>query len=283
MNDSGRYEVVPKDEFLPLRFFFSFDKRFTRVAPHWHDYIEIIYLLSGELGLSINTQQMFLQPGDMVIIGSNHIHSTMSNNLETSAYVLQISIKFLTSNSSKYSYILFDQVINSKTDSTGKLGYLKHLFQEFAEREWDNDEYSTLKRTSLLFDTLAVMTRYFSDSNIKPAEQLKHSVYEHLNIIIDYLSANYHRHITLDELAEQVGFTIHYLSRFFHKYVGMTITDYITMLRLDEAYNLVLNSKLSLLVIADQSGFANYPTFVKSFKNAYHMTPSKIREMKDKD
>lgn len=276
MSDS-RYEIVPKDEFLPIRFFTSFDRRLTRVAPHWHDYIEIIYLLSGKLELIINTHQFSLFPNDMIIIGSNHIHSTCSNDLETSAFVLQISMTFLKNNSTMYSHILFDKIINSHDDASGKLYYLKHLFKEFSAIEGIYNEYGNLKRTALLYDTLAVLIQYYSGSPTQSATQLKHSVYKYLNIIIDFISANYHQRVTLDEIAKQAGFTKYYLSRFFSKYVGMTVGEYITMLRLDEAYTLVLNSDLSLADISDYCGFANYPIFIKNFKNAYHMTPSNLR------
>ena len=273
----GKYEIVPKDEFLPIRFFTSYDRRHTRVAPHWHDYIEVIYLLSGRLELMVNTQQLSLSPDDMIVIGSNHIHSTCSNNLETAAYVLQVSMNFLKNNSTKYPHILYDQIINSKNDPSGKMNYLKHLFKEFSLIEGSYNEFSNLKRTSLLYDTLATLIKYFTNPSPQPSPQLTHAVYKHLNIIIEFISDNYHQRLTLDEIAEKAGFTKHYLSRFFSKYVGMTVGEYINMLRLNEAYTLVLNSELSLTEIMDNCGFANYPTFVKNFKTSYLMTPSKLR------
>ena len=83
-----QHEVVITDARLPLRLFYSNDQKPTYVLPHFHDDIEIIYLLTGSLTVNINRQQITVYPEDMILFNSNVIHSTISETAETTAYVL---------------------------------------------------------------------------------------------------------------------------------------------------------------------------------------------------
>ncbi|MDD4201113.1 MAG: cupin domain-containing protein, partial [Eubacteriales bacterium] len=81
-------------------FYFFQDMSFSDAAPvqyvlssiedtwaHWHKEIEILFLLSGELQLTVDNTKYNLKTGDIILINSNQIHSINGNN--DLAYILQ--------------------------------------------------------------------------------------------------------------------------------------------------------------------------------------------------
>lgn len=64
----------------------------------------------------------------------------------------------------------------------------------------------------------------------------------------------------------------------FIKHLGMKPTEYINLLRLERAYESIINTDLPLLDIAYSVNFANYSYFVRLFKNKYHIYPKDLRK-----
>ena len=83
--------------------------------------------------------------------------------------------------------------------------------------------------------------------------------------------------IGLAEVAAHIEASSSYLSRAFHRECGVTLTEYLTRLRVDECKKL-LAQDLSLKAIARQTGFAQYTYFLKVFKQATGMTPKQYRD-----
>lgn len=52
-----RHEIVSTARFLPLRCFFS-DDGISYVPPHFHEDLELIHLLSGELSVTVNQKEI---------------------------------------------------------------------------------------------------------------------------------------------------------------------------------------------------------------------------------
>lgn len=59
--------------------------------------------------------------------------------------------------------------------------------------------------------------------------------------------------------------------------VGIGIKDYINKIRLTEATRLLVNTDLTIMEIADKTGFSNQQYFSTVFKQAYETSPSKYR------
>lgn len=277
-----QYEIVPKDECLPFRFFYSNDGKKSYVAPHWHDYIEIIYILTGSLKVIINSRQELLEPDSMIIIGSNHIHATLSDDPQTTAYVLQLAVSFLQQTNNQYENFLYDTAINSQTDTCSRLPTIKDLLCSFYNLEKDPNPFENLKKTALLYDSVYTFSRYFSCKHQARAERFHAETYSRLTEITSYINTHYSEDISLESTAHRVGLSPAYLSRFFRKYIGITFSDYIDMVRLDAAYSKVTTTRLPILQIAEDCGFANYPMFVKKFKRTYNETPLRLRSSTQK-
>lgn len=90
----------------------------------------------------------------------------------------------------------------------------------------------------------------------------------------NYLDLNYDRPIKIEEVAEMVNLNRHYLSRIFRKKTGMSMQDYLTRLKMQQAAVHLKNGHTvsetaSLLAYSDQFAFS------KAFKRYFGYPPSR--------
>lgn len=99
-----------------------------------------------------------------------------------------------------------------------------------------------------------------------------------ITICLDYIYDNLHQKITLEELSEKVNLSPSYLSKLFHKEVGLTISAYVTKKRIEAAENMLKFSDYSCLEISDYLCFSSESHFISIFKKHTGYTPKNYRE-----
>jgi AraC-like DNA-binding protein/GGDEF domain-containing protein len=95
---------------------------------------------------------------------------------------------------------------------------------------------------------------------------------------IDYLQANFHSDISMDDVAEQVNLNPAYLSRIFKQNTGKTMVDYLARLRIEESKKLLADSRLSIQEIAQRVGYVNTNSYIRLFKKHEGVTPGEFRK-----
>lgn len=96
--------------------------------------------------------------------------------------------------------------------------------------------------------------------------------------ILVYINNHYKERIMIKELAADFGFTPNYCSSLFVKKTGMTFSQYLTKLRMEQSVLMLKNPVLSLKKIAVAIGYEDEIYFHKVFKKYYGITPSQYRE-----
>lgn len=84
--------------------------------------------------------------------------------------------------------------------------------------------------------------------------------------------------LSLESVAEALHFNPKYFSRKFRNTTNMTLTNYITMLRLEKASILLRRSTDSVEQIASSVGYNSSQYFIRKFKECYGVTPSEFRK-----
>lgn len=95
---------------------------------------------------------------------------------------------------------------------------------------------------------------------------------------IHYLSTQYAEPITIEMMAESLGYNRAYLSRIFKRHTKMTPVTFLLKLRVDKARQL-LRERLELTIeqIASSVGFYDPLYFSKQFRRLYGVSPSEYR------
>lgn len=100
--------------------------------------------------------------------------------------------------------------------------------------------------------------------------------------IAQYLRDNCKRDVTLQEIADRFYLSREYISRKFKTEFGLTITDFITQVRIEKARELLENPHLKIYEIADAVGYQNDKYFIKVFKRAEGVTPTEYRSRQNR-
>lgn len=96
-------------------------------------------------------------------------------------------------------------------------------------------------------------------------------------LCIDYIYSHIHNRITVKELANYLGLSESYLSKLFHKEMGLSISQYILNLKIEKAKNLLQYSEYNVVDIANYLSFSSQSHFIQVFQKFTGMTPHKYR------
>lgn len=107
----------------------------------------------------------------------------------------------------------------------------------------------------------------------------KDSTFIKLNKVTDYIKANYHKDISLDELAEVADISVSYLCRLFKKEYYMTPVEYIIKYKTFTAKKMLISCpEKGIKCIAKDVGFNDLSYFGMVFKKAEGCTPKQFRD-----
>lgn len=92
--------------------------------------------------------------------------------------------------------------------------------------------------------------------------------------ILDYVNCHYgDSSMGLESVADEFGVSSNYLSRFFKQETGCSFIQYVTMIRMDRARELLVNSNKQIKEIVAEIGYIDVANFVRKFKGYEGVTP----------
>ena len=103
-----------------------------------------------------------------------------------------------------------------------------------------------------------------------------------LNESCRYIQENFHRTITIKELADNVSFSPSYFFKLFKRAANTTPAEYIISVRMSNAKRLLLETELTMAEIAEACGFNDASYFSCCFKKLFGATPSEYRQGEQK-
>ncbi len=99
-----------------------------------------------------------------------------------------------------------------------------------------------------------------------------------LDMVLEYLKENFDKDITNEDLGRLTGYHPYYLNRLFLKHIGITLRQQLILLRIENAKDMLVQTDLSILEIAEKCGFNNTSYFSGYFKTRVGMSPVKYRK-----
>lgn len=94
----------------------------------------------------------------------------------------------------------------------------------------------------------------------------------------EYIKANFMKPLSLKNIAEETGYSEYYLTRKFHKEMGVRLLDYIKDIRIEHGKILLRTSSKTIEEICEELNFGTRNYFSRVFQRKTGLTPSKYRE-----
>ncbi len=99
-----------------------------------------------------------------------------------------------------------------------------------------------------------------------------------IDLAKEYINTHYQKDISLDEVSEHVDISPYYFSKIFKTETGQNFIEYLTMIRMDKAKELLRESDLSMKEICAEVGYSDPNYFSRTFKKNVGQTPTEYKE-----
>lgn len=279
MNYQNTLEMIDHDGILPVKIFHY--RKTGRVPaevvlPHWHQDLELDYMIDGATLMKIGSRAMNVESGQLLLINSGDIHSSYhsAKGEERESFAILYDLSFLRKYCPQVDKIRFVETFSEEQSRC-----IREILDDMIRLEEEKEEDGIdLYRLKITVSGMQIFT-YLAEHCVTEFPVSCHPngrKFENVNRAIDYLHEHYDRSVTLKETAESCGLDEAYLSRSFHELTGERFHDYLQIMRLDQAYLMLLNQpSCTITEAAFQSGFPNLKSFISTFKHYYGETPGK--------
>lgn len=234
---------------------------------HHHNLFEIYFITSGTCNYFINNRTYSLIPGDIILIPDGVIHNTEYDGSHYSRRLINCSRSFIPS-----SVLLSLKNIGYLYRNKDIYDEVLHIYEKIEYEYTHMDEMSEdILRcyTNMLFFLIARNENTFDKSS---AGNL------YIEKCTSYIQKNFAGSINLSMLAKMCAVSPEYLSRTFKKETGMGFCEYVNILRLQKAEQMIKASPyMSITEIAARCGFDDSNYFSFKFKKYYGITPKKMQ------
>lgn len=275
-----RHEIVTQNSDIEARFYLSEDTG-SYVSPHWHDSLEMVYVLEGSVTMIYENRKIVLNPNEFNIINSQVIHSVVSG--KNKALVLQIPKEVLKKYVSDIEAYMFEVDLNPQNEvQRTKLDKMKKIFTDMYVVYNIQPEGYLLRFNSLLYELLFNLIHSYSVKLTQDKMDKNKRKLEKVDEIMVYVKKNYKEKVSIHDLASHFGYSDDYLSKFFKQEIGMTIIEYLYTIRITKVYQELINTDGNIREIFEEHGCSNYRVAMRVFREKYGCTPKEKRKEKTK-
>lgn len=129
--------------------------------------------------------------------------------------------------------------------------------------------------TGYLYQFLAYISKAQTQNKGKHISKNKY-----IKLALDFITHNYFRKISIEEISEYIGLDRTYFFTIFKNEIGVSPQKYLINFRINQACKLMNNTDLSIAEISHSVGYQDPLYFSKLFKKEKGLSPSKYREFK---
>jgi AraC-like DNA-binding protein len=235
---------------------------------HFHDEYELHLITSTSGKAFVGDWIGPFQPGHMVLCGPRLPHNWISYDLpEGGVAERDLVIQFAHEPIAQAAAIL--------------PGVEFFGMSERGREHWLSVKHSRgLARFAAFCDFLADLTRctdYRLLSNVQMQGKDDDAGLAQINVIVDRITGGLAEPLMASTVAAELGMSESRFSRFFRRATGNTFTDFVNLVRVNRACQLLMDTDRQVTRICYDVGFNNVANFNRRFREIKGMTPSEFR------
>ena len=257
----------------------------AQMQLHSHTFCELIYCINtcGAEYL-IGSERYRLQQGDLIILPPGVSHRPLLPerlHAPYMRYVVWLSADFLSLYGTLCPCSFFQSassagILRTGEDASEGIGKTFLAGVREAEQKAAGWQAAVMGNTLLL---LAQIVRAIEGKNTCPIEAEQPEL---LDRVTTYVEKNYAHPITLANLAKHFYISSSTISHLFKQKLGVSLYRYVTQRRLIAA-KILIEKGCRLEEAAAQTGFSDYSSFYRSFKQEYGISPRQYRQLQEND
>ncbi|XFA99150.1 helix-turn-helix domain-containing protein [Candidatus Izemoplasma sp. B36] len=264
------------------KFDLPFETYFTECINHkdiTHEEMEVVWVLRGYAEVICEGIKHILKPNTVIMIYMNKKHSIKSTK---GSIIVSYRLKkeYLYQNNLYFDRLAYKERVYTFDELATKYHQIPLLIVEImklllSEEKRDIARYKIIGYYNMyIFElyTMLLKERYLDVKKINYDEYLNR-----IHMIIEYIYTNYHRNITLSDLAEKLDISTFRLSHFFKESIGLSFKSFLQNSRFEHALIKIKHTKKPMLEIAKECGFSDHKYLNRMMKERFNTTPVKFR------
>jgi len=266
-----------------FRLFHLKDSRAQKLDYHYHEFDKLILFLGGKVTYTIEGVTYFLKPWDVLLVQHNMIHKPIIDPSEPyERVVVWLGREWMASRSDPGEALdtCFDSARQQgfhllRTDGARRMWYMDTTRQ--LEEALRSEEFGARRLADVLCQQLLIgVNRDVLQYHTAQEERDSYRVDPKMEEVLRYISAHLSEELSVDSLAKQFYLSRYYLMHRFKAVTGYTLHQYISQKRLLLAGELIRQG-VPVMKAAEQAGFTEYSTFLRSFRSTFHVSPREFR------
>lgn len=248
----------------------------SHLTYHSHDYTEIKVIISGSFKYLIEDTFYEVGKGSIVIISPGIRHKKIipeGVQVEEFNYALNnIQIRNLPQN------FLIEPEAEPVYNFPLYLPEIVKCINETITEQEKNEPYcdlfikcSVMKLTSLIYRAMSANKVKIEKARLNFSNSEKTNI---VNTILQYLSQNYMKQISLYSIAHNMYLSPVYISKIFKEETGESPINHLIRIRLTKANELLSDGNIPIKTVARNVGYEDAYYFSKLYKKYYGIPPS---------
>ena len=250
-----------------------------RAVSHWHDDLEFILILDGQMSYDVNGQKILLQAGEGIFVNSRRFHYGYSDTAKECLFLCILLSPSLLSVNSYIAENSLQPLLQNMQFPYQKLvpaipwqnAVLRDLEMLYESNKDEIQPFMILEKFAHIFRLLAEHMNACTAYDKNTADILS------LTAMIGYVQKNYANKILLKDISTAGHCCKTKCTALFQTYVGTSPVIYLNRYRLEKAVFLLQSTDMEITEIAYSCGFSNTSYFCEIFRKYYHTTPGKFR------
>ncbi len=256
---------------------------------HKHDFYEIAYVYEGIGEHRTENEILDMHIGDFILISPGYAHCIVSTNntnkirihnclFEKNFFEDAVGRVFC---GKKMSNTEFYKLFSSKKPFCLTLfdneDQTMYNLINLARKEYALEEYCSPPAIKRYLDIILLETSRALDNHLGIAEKLVRRREDIVNLM-QFIRANISMKLTVGFLAEQIHLSPEYLSKYFKKHTGKTISQFLSETRIAKAKLLLRQTDRSITDIGYICGYSSPANFRKYFTKIAGLSPREYRK-----
>lgn len=252
----------------------------SEIPYHKHDFISMIYVLSGSCIYNIDNVHYLVKKGDMIICNPGVYHGKIlgagEEIIELHVGLTNIAIDGLPKN----------HVI--KKDSCpvkGSLKYEQEIFKCCSDIFLEQEKSELGGEAMMKIHVMKLVILFLKSISMEEVPQkipdFSFETYDKaalINALVSFINENYMKEITLETISKNMYLSPIYISKVFKEEMGESPINYLIKVRLAKANELLKGSGMSVKAIAKEVGYNDAYHFSKLYKKYYNEPPVKSKK-----
>lgn len=267
-----------------------YDEKFSEfvtgeVPWHWHDEIELVYVVAGSTKVEVTQQSAVLSAGDAVFVNAGVLHK-LTDVGDVDCHILNFVVYPSFMGDSLHGRIFQKYILPVINNQELPMFVFKHnvdwhktaidfLVTAFTAYGKKAPRYEMKVQQNLIGFWVHFCEQ---QKDILSGKTISSVSEERLQRALQFVHEHYHKHITVSDIGAAINVSESECFRLFNKAINITPVQYLLNYRLQVAANTLLETKEPITRIAHITGFNSSSYFSKRFSEKFGVTPNTFRK-----